>query len=448
MKTIICLLFLAVPVKASDFGLSSLRAGNIPVVPSAVPAAAQAPGAPQLKEWTIIALLNGKNSLTEAVADDINEMETVGSTPGMNIVVEAGTVSGAENEPPVFSVKRYLVQKDNDIHRVGSKVLMTLGKTDMGSWKHLADFIIWAKTNYPAKRYMVVVWNHGSGWKSPGKPITGDVEKGISFDDETGNNITAIEMGRALAKAGRADLFASDACLMQDIGVNYEIRKYVDVIAGSEESEPNEGQDYAAFLPQLAARPSATAEEAARMYVDAYASFYRTRNENTNISAVRAASLDGLVVKASALADALLAMDDIQFARDERRKTLKFADPDARDLGHFARVVAGDAKDPAVRLAAQGLYDYLKSEVVIASAFTKYKQPAPAKIPGLNGEPASAGDFANSTGLAAYIPVVYQDVFEYDQLSFAKASSWTALVKKMRSPKEAADYWDDYPDQD
>ena len=295
---------------------------------------------------------------------------------------------------------------------------------------------------------MLVLWNHGSGWKSPGKPITGDSERGISFDDETGNHITAIELARALTKTGRNDIIASDACLMQDIAANYEIRKYTDIMAGSEESEPNEGQDYSAFLPKLAARPGASAEEVAVMYVSAYHSFYKTKNTNTTISAVRASSLDGVAVRMSSLADALLA-GDIQFARDSRRKTLKFADSDARDLGYFAKVTADGTKDPKVRAAAENLYNYIQSSVVISSEYTKEINSASGteqnRTPGQNGEPASAGDFSNATGLAAYIPVVYQADFEYDKLSFAKACpSWTALVKKMTSPNDAPDYWDDY----
>ncbi|OGS12345.1 MAG: hypothetical protein A2234_07720 [Elusimicrobia bacterium RIFOXYA2_FULL_58_8] len=154
----------------------------------------------------------------------------------------------------------------------------------------------------------------------------------------------------------------------------YELRKYTDVILGSEETEPNTGQDYVRFL--------------------------------------------------GALADALLAGGDMQFAKDSRRKTLKFADPDARDLGHFAQIVDADAKDPVVRAAA--LNDYIRTEVVIASEFT--------------------GGFQDASGLAAYLPVVYMDEDNYDQMSFAAASYWTTLIRKMKSTPADNDYWDDYPE--
>lgn len=434
---------------ASGFGLDSLRSGDIAAVQAPAPSG-PASTASATKEWTIIALINGKNSLSDAALQDLNEMETVGSTPAMDIVAEVGTVTEKEGQPAVYSVKRYHVAKDGDTSKVSSVPVTELKKTDMGSWEHFAGFVKWAKAKYPAKRYLVVVWNHGSGWKSSGKPlepVPAAASRGISYDDETSNHITALEMARALSAAGGADLLASDACLMQELATNYEIRKYAGVIVGSEETEPNEGQDYSRFLTALAARPAASAEEAARMYVAAYNDYYRATRNDTTISAVRAASFDGLAAKVTALADAMLADGDMTFARDSRRKTLKFDDSDARDLGHFARVVSEDAKSPAVRAAARELYSYLKDEVVIVSAFTS--RPPAAYPPGYKtapGEPASARDFSNATGLAAYIPVVYLPEYNYDALSFAKASSWTELIKRMKSAQSDADYWDDFPD--
>jgi len=417
-------------VTAQDFGLGGVNSASLGRSAIAVPEVS-APrtdlkaGVP-LKKWTVIALLNGKNNLSDAAEADINEMEAVGSTAEIDVVVEAGTMRAAAGKPPVYGVKRYHVKKDSDAAKITSEAVMTLKNADMGSWQHLAEFITWAKTNYPAERYVVVVWNHGSGWKSFGKPLVQlAADKGISYDEQTGNHITAIEMAAVLAQAGPAAVLASDACLMQEVATNYEVRRFVEVIVGSEETEPNEGQDYKLFLGALAAAPSAQAEELGRMYVKAYRDSYAATEQWTTISAVRAGSFDGLLPRVNALSDALLA-GDIQFAKDSRRKTLKFTDPDARDLGHFAKIVAEDAKDPAVKAAAAALSEYIRSEVVIAAGFT--------------------GKFQDASGLAAYLPVVYLEENNYDQMSFAAASSWTALIRKMKSSQSDSDYWDDYPE--
>ncbi len=459
MKKIFILFVLSTaPLQASDLNLTAIGAGDMaasqlagPPSPVAVPVLNNKVS--KLKEWTIIALINGKNNLSDDAIADINEMETVGSTSAMDIVVELGTAREKEGAPTVYNVKRYHIKKDNDPSRMTSRPIMTLPGADMGSWEHLAQFITWAKERYPAKRYIVVVWNHGSGWKSFGKPLTSQVAsspaKGISYDDESKNHITAIEMASALARTGKIDLLASDACLMQELAVNYEIRHYAEVIAGSEETEPNEGQDYSRFLKALSAKPGADAEETARMYVSAYKSYYTHTNKATTISAIRSASIDGLVSRVTALTNAMLADGDFKFARDSRRKTVKFTDPDSRDLGHFAGIVAESSANPVVRSAAAEVLSYLKKDVVVASAVTVWKEPASGmRSRQRTYEPASARDFANATGLAIYLPVVYRTSGGYEQLAFARDSSWKELIQKMKSVEADDDYWDDWGDED
>ena len=40
-----------------------------------------------------------------------------------------------------------------------------LGEVNMGDGKALGDFITWGIQQYPAKRYMLVIWDHGQGWR-------------------------------------------------------------------------------------------------------------------------------------------------------------------------------------------------------------------------------------------------------------------------------------------
>ncbi len=192
-----------------------------------------------IKPWTIMVFMNGKNNLASFAAKDLNEMETIGSLPNVNIVVEVGKIAysapsypsypGYDNPydpynpygpgihphwPPMepymnredtnlttlnksdtwTGMRRYLMQKDNDTNTVTSPILEKVSG-DMGSWEHLAEFGLWAKNKFPAKNYMLIVWNHGDGWKSPNINI--DFDKGISSDDETGNKISTVYLGAA-----------------------------------------------------------------------------------------------------------------------------------------------------------------------------------------------------------------------------------------------------------
>ncbi len=57
--------------------------------------------------------------------------------------------------------KRYYIKKDKDPNKITSPVIAETPKCDMGSWEYLSDFANWVKKNYPAKRYVLIVWNHG-----------------------------------------------------------------------------------------------------------------------------------------------------------------------------------------------------------------------------------------------------------------------------------------------
>src|SRR5438105_2490697 len=82
---------------------------------------AQAPD----KDWTILVYLNANNNLEPFSALNMNEMEVVGSTDRVNVVVEV-------THRNATSTLRYLMQKDADTHTVSSPVLETMAKQDMG----------------------------------------------------------------------------------------------------------------------------------------------------------------------------------------------------------------------------------------------------------------------------------------------------------------------------
>jgi len=175
-------------------------------------------------EWTIMVYINGKNNLEEFALKDINEMEMVGSTDKINIVVELGRMDGYDaSDGDWKGVRRYLVKKDSDSSKINSLLVEDLGMKDMGDYNSLISFGKWAKEKFPAKRYMLVVWNHGSGWTKGGKPI---ITKGISYDEQSGNHINTPQLGLALKEIGKVDVYGSDACLMQMAEVDYEIKDY------------------------------------------------------------------------------------------------------------------------------------------------------------------------------------------------------------------------------
>lgn len=256
----------------------------------AAPRRGRAPVPGEVKEWTFLSFMNGKNSLDSYTELNLNQMETVGSTDQVNFLVQWASSNRRK-------VQRLYVTRDNNTQRVSSPVIQDLGGSlDMGDYRNLIDFIRWGVENYPAKKYMITVWDHGSGWHF--NPQTGRWLKGrfpvdprmpklarpdalddISNDDETGNVITTEQLGVALNEAARmighkVDFYASDACLMGMIEVAAEMADAVQIYAGSQELEPGEGWPYDAFFAKWVANPTMGPTELAKILAVEYTKSY------------------------------------------------------------------------------------------------------------------------------------------------------------------------------
>ena len=116
----------------------------------------------QAKEWTLLIYIAGDNDLARFGLIDINEMEKVGSTDEVDIVVQ---FDGSEKYSPGASKSvRLHIERDNDSLNINSPVVDKLGEVNMGQKKTFAKFVKWGVKKYPAKKYAVVLWNHGNGW--------------------------------------------------------------------------------------------------------------------------------------------------------------------------------------------------------------------------------------------------------------------------------------------
>jgi hypothetical protein len=380
-----------------------------------VPVAAEVDGA-AVKEWTIMVFVNGKNNLEQYALKDMNEMEMVGSSDKVNVVTEIGRIAGYDSSDGNWvGSRRYLVQKDNDTKKISSPVVQDLGKVDMGDYKHLADFANWAKTNYPAKRYMLIVWNHGAGWiktpllqVNPAIDTVSDLPKtrGISYDDETNHHITTPQLGLALASIGKIDVYGSDACLMQMPEVDYEIKDSVDYIVGSEETEPGDGYTYNTLLGPLLANPSMGAEELGKLAVNAYADHYQAASEGSTQSLVKVSALGGFIPLVNNFVAAAMASGEKALVTKARDDAQSYAYAENKDMSHFLALYMASTQNADVKAKAQSLQDYLLNTLVSHNRVS--------------------GSYDDSKGLAIYMPGSPNSA--YNGLAWAKASQWDEFI--------------------
>ncbi|MRR09300.1 T9SS type A sorting domain-containing protein, partial [bacterium] len=214
-------------------------------------------------EWTIMVFMNADNNLEEYGIQDFLEMAAASYSSGkINVIVQFDRSSSyATTYDNWTSCKRFKIA--NGMTPVASSQLSDIGEQSMGTGATLSTFANWAIDNYPANRYSLIMWDHGSGWyKGKGQPIMKD----FSNDDSDGsvigiaNGEFATAMAAITSHLGRKlDHIGWDACLMGMWEVLDISRNYADVANVSEETEGADGWYYTTWLNTLNTTPTTSA---------------------------------------------------------------------------------------------------------------------------------------------------------------------------------------------
>jgi hypothetical protein len=316
------------------------------LVPVFISSTAHAVAPPETKEWTFLIFLNGNNNLDSFGKMNVNQMEKVGSTADINIVVQWASLANKKTQ-------RLYVTKDNEPSKVTSPILQDMGNVDMGDWKSLVEFVRWGVAQFPARHYFIDIWDHGSGWHAIRSANSyysnGFTPFDISWDDHTGHSISTVQLGQALAESAKiighkVDLYASDACLMAMAEVADEVSNSVEIFAGSEEVEPGEGWPYEDFLNRWTAQPLATAAEVSTLLTDTYIRSYSGGSNGTNDGTFSAFDLNQTERLREAIADFGKQLSKLNETSRKKvvsliGKTQNFTISDYADLLDFVRLV-------------------------------------------------------------------------------------------------------------
>jgi hypothetical protein len=179
-------------------------------------------------QWTMMFYMAADNDLYSQAVTDIEELRKISGQTGVDILVQLDSPSGA------FRYKA-LPQ--------GISILASLGQSNSGSPEALTDFGRWAVKTYPAQKYLLVLWDHGSGWSKNSKYIGYDQQFNDFLSVSEGELKEALET--ISAAAGRPlDILVFDACSMQMAEVLSELNGLCRYAIGSEALFPVEGMPY------------------------------------------------------------------------------------------------------------------------------------------------------------------------------------------------------------
>ncbi len=360
------------------------------------------------KKWTIMVYMNADNDLEDFGISDFNEMEAVGSTNDFNIVVQMDRASGYNTSNGNWTTcRRYYVTQDANTSTISSQLIADIGEVDMGSYSTLVSFVDWAKTNYPAEKYFLVLWDHGDGWYKGDEAI-----KSFSNDNSSGNAIDVSngEFANALSqiktKLGKnIDLIGFDACLMGMWEVMYIAKDYANVMVSSEETEGGDGWYYTSFLNSLKSNPTMSAVDLGKAVVNG------TSGQST-LDVIDLTTISTLSTKINTFAQELMNARGAGYSSTistARSNTKQFYLTSHIDLYDFANKIYNSTVPTALKNAASDLMNYITGYVV-----KLYK---------------NSSSYSVCRGVAIYHPTSTSIDSRYNNLPSSSATQWDEYIK-------------------
>lgn len=290
--------------------------------------------------WTVMVYLAADNNLSTQGYYDLEEMEAAGYDPEVQVVVQGefnplymlldgfnpGNVGLSQ-----FTTFRYALGPNQQRFPGLDGSPEILGPTDMTSPQTLASFVNWARSKYPAERYILIPWNHGAGFSGLIQDMT-----------QAGNDLMSLsEFRQALLSVEKVDIIDFDMCLMGGYETLAQLFGRADIGIFSEELVPGEGLPYKAIIDRLQAAPTASTRDVARMMVDEYSKHFDGGRASTTKSAFDLAGFDRLDEAVTQLA-AALGTGDLQAIRSDLVNALRgsqsFAEATLKDIVDFATV--------------------------------------------------------------------------------------------------------------
>jgi len=364
--------------------------------------------------WTVMVYLNGDNNLEINAVVDMNEMEQVGSTDDVHLLVQLDRSTRYTDTDGAWSgARRYRAEQDFDMDHITSPVLEDLGSIDSGAVDTFIEFAEWGVENYPAERYAYVIWDHGWGWTA----VPGTERKGVSEDEQTGSEISVangeleeIFAGVTDAMGDKMALVGMDACLMATWEVATVAAPYADYFVGSQATESVDGWAYHTTYADLVADPEMDAAELGTVIAQR---FYETRDSTQSV--VNLTDLDHLNDAIDGLAQAIMSDESPRDALVSYAREAQDFDGDMPDLdlGDLSTLLEEESDSDDISIAATSLRDELDGLVVANFTY--------------------GSRFRNATGLSIYLPTRHGVNDSYLDASWAPLTQWDEMISEIQN---------------
>ena len=264
------------------------------------------------KTWTVMVFMAAADSaaLDAFAVRDLREMERGINATHTNVVVQM-------NRSWPDTPQRYEVARVPDVEppRGNSRLIPSLPEEyeetqAQGPFpeRDLKAFVSWAKKEYPAKYYFLVLWGHAYG---------------LGFGRSHNRAITMSDLRECL-KGQKLDVIGANACAMSYVEAAYELRNTADYLVASQISVPFVGWPYESVLKQI--DNETTPKMFGRLIVDAYVGITTSASSEpvamSLLSLKGAGELKALVsefaksIRGASRSDGSFSSDDLNHVRD------------------------------------------------------------------------------------------------------------------------------------
>jgi hypothetical protein len=406
-------------------------------------------------DWTMLVYVQANNSLSSFAHKNFGDMAQVGSGKNLNILVEW-------HQPNKQGTWRYKVNKGNMVLDQHLEKITSGNKAE-----DLADSMRWAVTKFPAKKYCLVLWNHGIGILDPswgnsmhiispntiyGNPKAdtsfmlpgmsfaqnNNIHRGILFNERTKTYMTNQELSKGLEIITKdilgnkkIDIIGMDACLMSMIEIAYQLRNYTDYFVGSQEVELAYGWDYCSVLKNISSGAHSP-EHIAKSIVEAYGNFYCNKIQFYTQSALKLSMIIELKEAFEEFSKSLLECINTEIEKpifsalkQARSRCLQFSAPAYVDLysflNEFQNTFSFDTKSKYRKYRSHAS-QFEKIKKTIQKIFSTSQQLIIANTTGQY--------LTNAKGISIYFPQ-YSIDSSYQNTDFGKDTSWSYIIAKL-----------------
>lgn len=314
------------------------------------------------RSWAFIFYLDGDNEDLDTSYEEIfNRLEVGANNPDVFVLA---LWDGSDNDDSAY----YEVQYDTDLGSLATYTdtvnVWLKGELDMGSAATVISFTNWARANYPADHYALILSDHGSGLG------------GGMHDETSGTQLTVADIGLVLSSVtqeglDKIDVLYMDACLMGMIEDAYQVRDYVDYYVASEDLQWIYTIAYTSYVSNTTSYT--TPQELAELFAMGYADEMAGGLSNYTISASDMSKLGVLTTAVDDLARLLRNGPYTEILKDAAVSVQRYdnngdwkynTDDEYIDLYHFAQLVQLNTDDTTLQAVTQAVMNAVEDYII------------------------------------------------------------------------------------